>query len=118
MLYKHPDLLPRLDKRLNEEDFVTPFNRPLYGFMIQRLRQNSSLDPTAFSAAFSVDEMGQIAALFQPDNGIEGSMEDIDRYIETLRQAKGAKTDSELVAMDPRDIQEYITRKAPPQQST
>ena len=86
--------------------------------MTQRLRQNSTLDPTAFAAAFSVDEMGQIAALFQPDNGIEGSMEDLDRYIDILQQAKGAKTDSELVAMDPRDIQDYITRKASSQQST
>lgn len=62
LLYNNPDFIRWLDGLIRPDDFVTTFNRRVYGALCEQVRAGEP-DLSALGGQFSADEMGQIAGI-------------------------------------------------------
>ncbi len=101
-LYANPDYLPRLEQ-LTPDKFVTQFNRRVYEYITERMKNGEDRSTGQMNEVFSGDEMSRIFTILQRarDEGID--MEAADDCVQLLLNYKPPKkgaemTDDELAA--------------------
>ncbi|MBQ7218445.1 MAG: toprim domain-containing protein, partial [Ruminococcus sp.] len=82
-LVGNPDKLSLIEKRLTSDDFITEFNRKLYIYFSQRIKNGQ--DPmTAVSADFTADEASQIYRIVNSYSEIQSTPQAMDEYIRII----------------------------------
>ena len=110
-LVNNTDKLPTIEKRLTPEDFVTDFNRKLYGYFCKRIKEK--LDPlTAISADFTPDEVSQIYRIVNSYVQIGSTPQALDEYIRIIREEKSRMTAEDIANASADDLDAYIQRLA------
>ena len=110
-LVNNPDKLSYIEKHLNAEQFVTEFNRKLYLYFYNRIKDKK--DPiTAISADFTADEVSKIYRIVNSYSTIQSTPQALDEYINTIL-AEGAKlSDSDIANASTADLAEYMRKLA------
>ncbi len=110
-LVNNPDKLGYIEKHLNAEQFVTEFNRKLYLYFYNRIKDKK--DPmTAISADFTADEVSKIYRIVNSYSTIQSTPQALDEYINTIL-AEGAKlSDSDIANASTADLAEYMRKLA------
>ncbi len=110
-LVNNPDKLGYIEKHLNAEQFVTEFNRKLYLYFYNRIKDKK--DPiTAISADFTADEVSKIYRIVNSYSTIQSTPQALDEYINTIL-AEGAKlSDSDIANASTSDLAEYMRKLA------
>lgn len=94
-----PDLLPKIEKRLTEEDFNDEFCHKLYQTITKRIKNSISVDLSAMGDEFSAQEMGKITGIIRENSLLPYQKERLEEYIRVLedhRDRYGGKKPSEL----------------------
>ena len=99
-LVNNPDKLSYIEKHLNAEQFVTEFNRKLYLYFYNRIKDKK--DPiTAISADFTADEVSKIYRIVNSYSTIQSTPQALDEYI-----------DSDIANASTADLAEYMRKLA------
>lgn len=105
-LYHNPDKLQNIEKELTG-GFVTDFNRRVYDYMRNRLKQGESLEMAAFNEEFDGAEMGRITGILNDFAAFSHDMNALADYIKILNDHSesekyknaGSMSADELLAM-------------------
>lgn len=98
-MFHSPDLLPRVEKKLKEEDFPTEFNRKVYSFIADRIKKGETFDISSIGSDFTAEEVGRITGICRHADTLPYSIPQLDEYIDVLvkhREKSGEKPVSEL----------------------
>ena len=94
-----PDLLPKIEKRITEDDFSNEFCQKLYQGTARRIKNGISVDLSSLGDEFSAQEMGKITGIINENNLLPYQKERLEEYIRVLenhRDRYGGKKPSEL----------------------
>lgn len=95
-LINNPDRLSVIESNITADDFVTDFNRKLFSYFLQRIKEHK--EPlTAISADFTSDEVSSIIAIGNKNSQIASTDTALMEYINTIKEEK-LKLDSAKVA--------------------
>lgn len=84
----NPDFYPKIKEKINDDLFVTEFNRRVYGVLAERLKNGKSIDLSVFAADFTPEEMGRLAQFGAMKDIISNTVEECDDCINVLKQEK------------------------------
>ena len=87
LLMHSPELLARAEEKIGPEDFVTDFNRRVYGVVTDKLKQNPTKD-ISLSDSFSPEEISHIGLFILKTGALEVSPDALDDIIRTIREEK------------------------------
>ncbi len=108
-LINNPDKLSVIDTRISEADFVTDFNRKLFSYFSQRIKENK--EPlTTLSADFTTDEVSAIASIISKYSLVAFTDEALNEYINVIKDEK-QKPSSEQIANFSQDELNSVLRK-------
>ena len=96
----NPDFYPKIKERLNEETFVTDFNRRVFNAVAERLENGRSIELSMFAAEFTPEEMGRLAQLNTMGDRISSTVAECDDCIKVLKQEKAKLTAVNASDMD------------------
>ena len=108
-LVNNPDKLKIIEKKLSADDFVTDFNRKLYIYFSERIKQGK--DPmTAASADFTADELSQIIRIVNTYSAVNATPGALDEYIAIIREESARPSEQDIRAASTDDIAAYLSR--------
>ena len=88
----NPDFYPKIKDRIDEETFVTDFNRRVFNAVAERLENGRSIELSMFAAEFTPEEMGRLAQLNTMGDRISCTVAECDDCIKVLKQEKAKLT--------------------------
>ena len=108
-LVRNPDKLPKIEKRISEDDFVTDFNRKLYIYFSQRIK--SGKEPmTMASADFSSDELSKVTRIITGNAQVSATDEAMNEYISIILDERSRLSESDIRSATDTDLADYIRR--------
>jgi DNA primase len=108
-LVNNPDKLKAIEKKLKPEDFVTEFNRKLYIYFSERIKQGK--DPmTSASADFTPDELSQIIRIVNTYSAISATSGALDEYITIIREESARPSEQDIRDASADDLAAYLSR--------
>ncbi len=87
-IMNNPDFYFKLKSKLNEDLFVTDFNRRVYTIISNRIDNNMSIDFSVLAGEFSPEETGKIAQFLTLNREIHNSLEECRDCIKVLNAEK------------------------------
>lgn len=87
-LLLNPDFYRKIRDELNEELFITEFNRNVYTAIAKRLEEGRSVDLYMFAADFTPEEMGRLAQFETMSGTISNTIEECLDCIKVLKEEK------------------------------
>ena len=94
-LVNHPDKLSYIQQRLTADDFSTDFNRKLYLYFSQRIKDNK--DPmTSVSADFTSNELSRVVRIVAPDTDLRATVQALDEYIDIILDEAARPSESDI----------------------
>lgn len=106
-----PDLLPKIETELKEEDFEDGFYRNLYKSAAGRIKNGGSVELSALGDEFSPQEMGKITGIIQENSLLPYQKERLREYIGVLvkgRDRYGGKKPEEMTDEELRQQMERL----------
>ncbi len=96
--------------KVSTEDFLTEFNRHIYGILINRLNHNKNISLTDLSEDFSMQEIGRIAKMLSSYVESENSDKTLQEYIDVILYEKNKIAVNDAAKSDLEEIREYVDR--------
>ncbi len=99
LLYKNPDFLKTLDTIITPEDFLTDFNKRVYGAERDMIKQGGEPDLASLGAVFTPEETGKITSMLvlRP---VSNTIEEARDCANVILQEKLLKADNGVDALD------------------
>lgn len=110
-LFHSPERLIDVEKKLNEEDFPTEFNRRIYNFIKNRLKNNESIELSSIGGEFSAEEVGRITGICREADMLPYSIPRLDEYINVLLKFREGKTQKPISEMTDEDAMAIIEKR-------
>ena len=85
-MFHSPDMLKRVEDRLDPEDFPTELYRNIYDIVIKRIKNGSSLDLSSIGDEFSAQDVGRITGIINENNLLPYQKERLNEYITVLEK--------------------------------
>ena len=95
-LMHSPDKLRYIEKQLQESDFPTEFNRKVYSYIANGIRNGENVDLSSIGAEFTPEETGRITGICRNADITGYSMEQLDEYIAVLTDHREKVRESEM----------------------
>ena len=110
-LVNNPDKQGYIESRIKADDFITDFNRKLYLYFIDRIKNKK--DPmTAISADFTADETSQIYRIVNSYSNIRSTPQALDEYINIILEEGTRMTANDIANASTADLSEYLRKLA------
>ena len=94
-LINNPDKFTYIHERLSPEDFLTDFNRKLYGYFSDKILSNA--DPLiSVSADFSENERSKIFRIANSYPDMPHTVQALDEFIGIIKEEKSKPTESDI----------------------
>ena len=88
----HPDRIGRVREMLSIDDMITPFNKRLYGLILERHSEGLSTELPLLSAELSEDEMAYVVSVQQAAHTRAESITDMEQYVQIIRGEKSIRS--------------------------
>ena len=98
-LFHSPDYMARIRSKLSEADFPTEFNRRVFGFITENIKNGYEPDMSLIGSAFSAEETSRVNEICLEADNLPYSLPRLDEYINILvehREKAGSKPASQL----------------------
>lgn len=112
ILYKNPDYLGALQKRISPDEFVTAFNRDIYAALTARIAENRAFDLGALASQFDDAQVARVAGYLAAADGQNYSLQDADDYIAAIRAGREQKSAQDVAQMSENELAAYIAKLA------
>ena len=109
-LMDHPEREAAVYAALPPEEFITGFNRRVYGKITGRMREGKPVTLTDLSADFSPDELSALAGILAKHHGISAEKEDAEKYIQVIREENESKKLGSAAQAQPWEIEDYLNK--------
>lgn len=100
LLMTYPSLYEYCSSKISCDDFVTAFNRRVYGALCSFIADGAVPDISLFSADFSPAEMGRIASVVNSTVIGKGSQGELDDCIRVIKEEKSKISSADPSTMD------------------
>ena len=87
-LYKNQDYLDYISAKISPENFVTELNREIFGIMLNKLQNNTSVTLMDFNPELSQDKLAKLSGILAQQSEIKITKEALYDYIEILLDYK------------------------------
>ena len=88
VLINHPDLIRTINANVSEEDFVTVFNKHIFGALTEHINEGKSLNMSAFGEELTPEEHGVLAGLEAKGRTLTNPKIECLESIKTLKEEK------------------------------
>ncbi len=96
-LINNPDKLRFIETKITPDDFVTDFNKNLFTYFLQRIKNNK--DPlTTLSADFTADEVSAIVSIITKYSQVAATDTALLEYINTIKEENLKPTDTDIAS--------------------
>ena len=99
LLFRNPDFWNKIKNSLSEDDFQTTFYRRVFKSIVNKIENNTSVDISAYSSDFSLEEMGRISKLYNRSDMVSNTEQECYDCIKVLKEEK-AKQKGNVSEMD------------------
>jgi len=106
-LMKHPDYYDYLLSKLNIEDFVTSFNKKVFGAMVSLREEAGGATLPALAQTLSQEEIRGVAAILARRHDTADTKEMLDAYIDILLSHKDRLKPEDAKSADPAKLEAY-----------
>lgn len=106
-LVNNPDKLPYIEKRIQFEDFVTDFNRKLYVYFFDRIK-NGKEPLTTISADFTSDEVSKIYKIVTSYHSVSGTMTALDEYIKIIKDESSKPSQEDIKSASDEQMKDFF----------
>ena len=108
-LVNNPDKLSFIENYLKAEDFVTDFNRKLYLYFCQRIKDKK--DPlNTLSADFTSDEVSSIIRIISKYSQLASTNDALLEYISVIKEESVKPTDSDIAKASDSELDAYLKK--------
>lgn len=107
ILLKHPDYYEKLSIKITQEDFVTDFNKNIFGIMLRVLAQQGQLDLTRLAQHLTVDEVARVTQYTIKSVSGENEKKQAEDYAKAIKEVSSSAA-LDLSQSDPEQIKKYI----------
>ncbi|MBQ4051548.1 MAG: DNA primase [Oscillospiraceae bacterium] len=87
-LFRHPDEADKLREQLTAEDFVTEEGKAVFGIIIEKLQQNSSVSLSDLPADLTREQMDYASRCYARQQGMELSLQVMTDCVRALKEYK------------------------------
>lgn len=106
-LINNPDKLPVVDRYITAEDFVTEFNKRLFSYFSQRIKE--SKEPlTTLSADFTTDEVSSIAEIISRYSTVAATDTALMEYIETIKDESSKPSEQAIASSSAQEFDSFL----------
>ncbi len=110
-LVNHTDKLEQIESRIKPEDFVTDFNRKLYLYFCERIK-NGKEPMNAVSGDFSSDEVSRIYRIVNSYGDIRSTPQAMEEYITIILEEGSKLSADDILNASADDLSAYLRRLA------
>ena len=108
-LINNPDKQMLIENRITADDFVTEFNRKLYVYFSQRIKDKK--EPlTTLSADFTPDEVSAIASIISTYSQLAATNEALEEYISIIKEEKSRPTNEQIANASNEEIDAFLRK--------
>lgn len=112
LLMNNPEFYFRLKDRLDENIFITDFNRRVFSVLSQRIIENQSIDLSVLSAEFSPEENGRLAKFMAMKKEISNTVAECEDCIKVLLSEKKKKSAADPAEMSDEEFLNAFRKKS------
>lgn len=96
-LINNPDKLPLIEKHISCDEFVTDFNKRLFSYFSERIKEHK--EPlTTLSADFTTDEVSSIAEIISRYSKVAATDTALMEYISIIKDESSKPTDEDIAS--------------------
>lgn len=110
-IYKNPDYYSYLAERVSTDNFVTEFNKRVFGIFVESLQNNITPDLSQLVDKLTSEEIGRVSGMLANSQSREHTKEELDTYIDILLSHKNKLTPEKSAQMSPQELFEMIKQK-------
>lgn len=110
-LVRSPNNLNYVLSKISNEDFVTIFNKKLFEYFVNRIKENKEAT-TLISADFTDDEVSKIVSILNGYKTEPLTKEAVDSYISTIKEEKTKPTKQQIANSSNEDFEKLIKSRA------
>ena len=108
-IVNNPDKLPLVEKNITADDFVTDFNRKLFAYFFERIK--NKIEPlNTLSRDFTTDEVGTIAGIISTYSQLASTDEALLEYINTIKEESAKPTQQQIADASNEDIDAFLKK--------
>lgn len=101
-LYHNPEKLPKLQKELGDDRFVTDFNKKVFNLLAEQCKSSEQPDISPLNQEFNAQEMGRIREIIEDATFAydEDAVGDLIRVLKEYKESAGEKPAEEMTPDD------------------
>lgn len=108
-LINNPDKLTLIENNISADDFVTDFNKNLFTYFSQRIKDKK--DPlTTLSLDFTVDEAGAIASIISSYSKVAATNDALMEYINIIKEESSKPSDAQIASASNDEIDSFLKK--------
>ena len=109
-LMQNPGSCERLFALLPPEKFITEFNRRVYARIMGRMKEEKSVSLTDLAEELSPEEISYLAGILARHNGIPAEWQDAEEYVHVILQEDESRRLGSAAEAQPEDIEDYLEK--------
>ena len=108
-LVNNVDKLGAIESRISADDFVTDFNRKLFVYFSNRIKENK--DPlTTLSADFTNDEVSSIVSIISKFSQVAATDTALLEYISIIKEESSKLSDDDIASATSSELDSYLKK--------
>lgn len=108
-LVNHPDKMTHIDKHISADDFVTDFNRNLFLYFSNRIKEHK--EPlTTLSADFTHDEVSSVVSILSTYSEIAATDSALMEYINTIKEESAKLSGDDIASASAHELDSYLKK--------
>ena len=108
-LVNNVDKLGAIESRISADDFVTDFNRKLFIYFANRIKENK--DPlTTLSADFTNDEVSSIVSIISKFSQVAATDTALLEYISIIKEESSKLSDDDIASATSSELDSYLKK--------
>ncbi len=108
-LVNNVDKLGFIEQRISADDFVTDFNRKLFGYFVKRIKEGKN-PLTTYTADFTSDEASSISYIISKYSQLACTDEAVVEYINTIKEEKNKLNDDDIANASNDELDSYLKK--------
>lgn len=108
-LVNNEDKLPLIEKNITPDDFVTEFNKKLFSYFCDRIRQQKS-PLSDISRDFTLDESSSIISIINSDSAVGMTYETALECINTIKEESSSPSQSDIESATAEQMEDYLKK--------
>ncbi len=106
-LINNPDKLPLIEKHISSDEFVTDFNKRLFSYFSERIKEHK--EPlTTLSADFTTDEVSSIAEIISRYSKVAATDTALMEYISIIKDESSKPTDEDIASSSADEFDSFL----------